>query len=99
MQKEFLPYSNLWITADKWIKYHKSWLKDDFKTIDAVTAERFVEDSTRLLNGVCRFFKERNIPGVFQIANTVKKELDEFKPKVPLMVALRKPGMMQRHWD
>lgn len=76
------------------MRYHKSWLKDDFKTLDAVTAERFVEDSARLLNGVCRFFKERNIPAVFSIANTVKKEIDEFKPKVPLMVALRKPGMM-----
>ena len=94
MAKEFLPYSNLWITADKWIKYHKSWMKDDFKSLDAVTAERFVEDSARLLNGVCRFFKERGINHVFNIANQVKREIDEFKPKVPLMVALRKPGMM-----
>ncbi len=53
-----------------------------------------MEDSSRLLNGVCRFFKERGITAVFGIANGIKKEIDEFKPKVPLMVALRKPGMM-----
>jgi len=29
----------------------------------------------------------------------VKGQLDEFKPKVPLMVALRKKGMTERHWD
>ena len=32
------------------------------------------------------------------IAVDIKKQIDEFKPKVPLMVALRKPGMFDRHW-
>ena len=62
-------------------------------------AERFVEDSTKLLNGVCRFFRERGITAVYDIAAQVKREIDEFKPKVPLMVALRKPGMVARHWE
>ena len=97
--KEFLPYSNLWLTADKWVKYKKSWFKDDFGSLNAVLAERFVEDSTKLLNGVCRFFRERGITAVYDIAAQVKKEIDEFKPKVPLMVALRKPGMVARHWE
>ena len=29
----------------------------------------------------------------------VKGQLEEFKPKVPLMVALRKQGMKDRHWQ
>lgn len=29
----------------------------------------------------------------------VKAQVDEFKPKVPLMVALRKKGMEKRHWE
>ena len=29
----------------------------------------------------------------------VKAQLDEFRPKVPVMVALRKKGMTERHWD
>ena len=28
----------------------------------------------------------------------VKSQVDEFRPKVPLMVALRKDGMKERHW-
>jgi dynein heavy chain len=32
------------------------------------------------------------------LAESVKAEIDVFKPKVPLMVALRKPGMVERHW-
>jgi dynein heavy chain len=49
--------------------------------------------------GVCRFFKERDIEPVLKIATIVKSEIEEFKPKVPLLVALRKPGMKGRHWQ
>ena len=53
----------------------------------------------RILAGVNRFFKERDIEAILKIATAVKSQLDEFRPKVPLMVALRKKGMQQRHWD
>ena len=29
----------------------------------------------------------------------MKKNIDDFKPYVPLAVALRKEGMKERHWD
>jgi dynein heavy chain len=34
-----------------------------------------------------------------KIAQIVKAQLDEFRPKVPVMVALRKKGMVDRHWE
>lgn len=49
--------------------------------------------------GVIRHFKERDHTAVLKIAEIIKQEIDTFKPKVPLMVALRKKGMKQRHWD
>ena len=30
--------------------------------------------------------------------NQVRDEVDLFRPKVPLIVALRNPGMKERHW-
>jgi len=51
------------------------------------------------MNGTVRYFKDRNVIHVHKIAETVKKEIDEFRPKVPLMVALRKKGMKDRHWE
>jgi len=33
-----------------------------------------------------------------EIAIKIKQEMEEFKPKVPLLVALRKQGMEERHW-
>lgn len=29
----------------------------------------------------------------------MKEKIDEFKPKVPLALSLRKEGMQDRHWD
>lgn len=52
----------------------------------------------RILAGVIRFFKERDIGPVLKIAQSVKEQIDEFKPKVPLMVSLRKKGLVDRHW-
>ena len=58
-------------------------MNDDFNTIDAVTAEKFVEETSRSLIGVIRFFKDRGLMPIHDIAFQIKKEIDEFKPKVP----------------
>ena len=57
-----------------------------------------MDDAVRLFNSISKFFRDRNITAVYKISDQVKKEIDYFKPKVPLMVALRKQGMKDRHW-
>ena len=99
MQKEFVPYANLWIAAHKWELGYKSWMNDEWDMVDAEAAEKTVEESTRNLNAVIRFMNDRQIPNIYKIAETVKAQFDEFKPKVPLLVALRKKGMNERHWN
>lgn len=34
-----------------------------------------------------------------ELSETVKAEIDEFKPKVPLLVSLKRDGMTDRHWN
>lgn len=53
----------------------------------------------KTFNQVINFFKQRNIGAVLKIAENVKSQVDTFRPKVPLMVALRKQGMKERHWN
>jgi dynein heavy chain, axonemal len=48
---------------------------------------------------VFRYFRDRDLPKIFEIAEKVKAEVDVFKPIVPLAVALRKDGMQERHWQ
>jgi len=99
LQKEFAPYSNLWITSNQWFHNIQHWLHCDWENLDAEEGERFVEEAVRTMGGVIRFFRDRGINQVLKIAEKVKAEIDEFRPKVPLMVALRKKGMKERHWQ
>lgn len=50
------------------------------------------------IQGAIRFLNDKQISGVLKIAESVKAEIDEFRPKVPLLLALRKKGMTTRHW-
>jgi len=43
--------------------------------------------------------KERETHMVMRIAERVKFSVEEFRPNVPLMVALKKDGMRDRHWE
>ena len=36
---------------------------------------------------------------VGSIAAQVKQEMDDFRPFMPVVVALRNPGMRDRHWE
>ena len=98
MIKEFTPYSNLWVTANKWFTNIEVWMNGEWESLDAVAAEKFIEESVRIIGSVIRFFRERDIEPILKIAQIVKGKLDDFKPKVPVMVALRKKGMTDRHW-
>lgn len=40
-----------------------------------------------------------NVPGPLQVANYLKKKVDEFKTNLPILHAVCNPGMRQRHWD
>lgn len=98
LTKQFQPYSNLWLIASDWAKNLESWLNNSWDDLDAPSAEKFVEDSLRVLIQTAKQFRDKDLPQILKIAEQVRGQLDEFRPKVPLMVALRKQGMKERHW-
>jgi dynein heavy chain len=99
MNKEFMPYYNLWTTVDNWRKSYKSWLYDDFSSLDAQKLEETVDNSNKTMAQVIRFFRDKELPGILRIAESTKRDIDEFKPHVPLALALRTEGMKERHWN
>ena len=48
---------------------------------------------------VIRLFRDKELPGIMKIAESIKSEVEEFKPFVPLAVSLRTQGMKERHWN
>lgn len=98
MQRDFAPYSHLWTAVHGWKVGFEQWMYDEWSTVDALECQKFCENSSKSLGGVIRFLKEKGIHSVIGIAEQVKKEIDEYRPKIPLLVALRNRGMTDRHW-
>ena len=99
MTKEFLPYYNLWTTVDNFKKSHKSWLHDDFEVLDSAKLEETVDSSSKTLAQTIRIFRDKELPGILKIADSIKEDVDAFKPFVPLALALSTEGMKDRHWN
>lgn len=96
--KEFTPYNTLWTIVHRWYTDIDIWNDNQFLTIDANAAEKFVEESFRSIITANKYFKDRSMSQIVAIGEKVKHEMESFKPKLPLMVALRKEGMKERHW-
>ncbi|RHY33391.1 hypothetical protein DYB32_001670 [Aphanomyces invadans] len=98
IRRDFEPYSMLWKTANNWIKDHKKWMDGPFLDIVAEEFEQFVETNWSTITKATKYFEKMNIKGCLDIATHVKNEIAEFRPHVPLVMALRNPGMQDRHW-
>eukprot|EP00792_Barthelona_sp_PAP020_P009040 TRINITY_DN3265_c0_g4_i2.p1 TRINITY_DN3265_c0_g4~~TRINITY_DN3265_c0_g4_i2.p1 ORF type:complete len:4140 (+),score=1212.96 TRINITY_DN3265_c0_g4_i2:30-12449(+) len=92
----FEPFADLWLTARDWSNWHNTVKTASFQKLDAKVMEENVQSWVKTLNKTCRALKDH--PQCFEIANEVKAEVAEFSPHVPLLVALRSPGMRERHW-
>ncbi|XP_067855101.1 dynein axonemal heavy chain 1 [Heptranchias perlo] len=97
MIKEFQPYRDLWTTTSDWLRWYDSWMNDPLTSIDAEQIEKNVVESYKTVHRCTKFFKD--IPGLVDVALKIRSMVEEFKPYIPLIQALRNPGMRNRHWD
>jgi dynein heavy chain len=98
MKKDFQPYLNLWRTTRTWYESESGWRNCAWEKLNAEDLENTFEQCLKTINQTFRFFRDRDMPKVFNITELMKKKIDAFKPIVPLAVALRKDGMKDRHW-
>lgn len=97
MSKDFEPFKSLWLTVNDWVKWKAQWLNGSFLELNAEEVEKNLTNAWRVMFKSVKQFKAQ--PGVLGVASKVKDEMDEFKPNLPLIQALRNPGMRDRHWD
>ncbi|KAI9209204.1 dynein heavy chain and region D6 of dynein motor-domain-containing protein, partial [Polychytrium aggregatum] len=95
--KDFEPYKILWTTASDWLKWKHQWLNGSFLELNAEEVEKNLTNAWRNMFKSVKTFK--NDTGCLAVATQVKDEMDQFKPYLPLIQALRNPGMRDRHWD
>ncbi|KAJ3324532.1 Dynein heavy chain 1, axonemal, partial [Blyttiomyces sp. JEL0837] len=89
LMKDFEPYKLLWLTGNDWVKWHNAWLHGSFLDLNAEDVEKNLTNAWRTMFKSVKHFK--NIPGCLAVASQLKDEMDEFKPYLPLIQALRNP--------
>ncbi|KAL0223335.1 hypothetical protein P9112_002725 [Eukaryota sp. TZLM1-RC] len=95
--RNFAPYSDLWLTTYDWVHGKAQWMNDSWFSLDGEAMEKQVSTQYKTISKVSRALKD--VPDCQQIAIQVKEEMDDFSPHVPLIVAMRSPGMRDRHWE
>uniref|UniRef100_A0A2A4JD05 Dynein heavy chain linker domain-containing protein n=1 Tax=Heliothis virescens TaxID=7102 RepID=A0A2A4JD05_HELVI len=95
--KEFEPYRNLWVTASDFLKAREVWLDNPLMYVDADTIEPLVNEYYKTIIKCVRTFQD--MPKVQQVAVTIRDNIDEFRPLIPIIQAVRNPGMKERHWN
>uniref|UniRef100_T1J5R2 AAA+ ATPase domain-containing protein n=1 Tax=Strigamia maritima TaxID=126957 RepID=T1J5R2_STRMM len=97
MTKLFEPYKQLWLTASDWLKWYDGWMNDSIISIDPEALEKNVNDAIKGITKLLKVFVE--LPNICVIILELKEQMEKFQPKVPVIQALRNPGMRARHWD
>lgn len=77
----------------------KSWLNDDFKTIDPSRLEDSVGDAQRTINKNLKLFRNKNQVKIAKVAEVIQEKIQAFAPSVPMLCAMLTEGMKERHWQ
>ncbi|KAH7827931.1 dynein haevy chain 8, inner dynein arm 4 [Monocercomonoides exilis] len=94
--KKFDGYNLLWSTANNWSHWAVEWREAKFNEIDAVQMDTQLSKALSNMQRCIKLFRE--VPEPQGVAQLVKSQMDELAPRMPLVVALRNPGMKDRHW-
>lgn len=76
----------------------KSWLNDDFLSINPTTLEETVDESNRLVNKNLKLFRNKNLAKIARVGEQIQEKIQEFMPSVPMLCAMLTEGMKDRHW-
>lgn len=98
--KEFEPFTKMWETAAAFTTHHELWMTGKFLDLDAEAIQKEVLDSTKLLVKTEKQFSTREgCEKCVKICQLYRQKMDDFAPMLPMILALRNPGMRNRHWD
>ncbi|WIA31960.1 hypothetical protein OEZ86_002815 [Tetradesmus obliquus] len=95
----FDPFLQFWSTAGAWKANQKAWMSDPLESIDGEAVEKDVALAYKVLYKMGKVFTNRGLEQMAANADSLRQQVEEFKALVPLVQALRNPGMRPRHWD
>lgn len=73
-------------------------MNGSFLQLDGEQLEDAVSNLSKNLSKSAKSFEKLNLIFCHDLASDLRKQVEKFKPNVPLVMALRNPGMRDRHW-
>jgi dynein heavy chain len=96
LTKTIEPYTQLWTVAADLLRQYPMWLDGAFIELDPDKMQADVDAWYRTLYKLQKTFREE--PAPLSVVSELRVKLDEFKLNLPLVRALRNPGLRDRHW-
>ena len=93
--KTFTPYGTLWKGCAEFMRALPDWTDGPFTELDT---DQITADTDRWYLGLVKSMKQ--LAGKpLDVAAEMQEKLKAFQEHLPLIVALRNPGLRDRHWD
>ncbi|XP_039605580.1 dynein heavy chain 2, axonemal [Polypterus senegalus] len=84
-----------WEITKEWEDHWNLWKSGEFHTLQTDIMEAMAQGLFKKLHRLSRELKEKN----WEIVETSKSKIDQFKRTMPLISDLRNPAMRERHWN
>jgi len=93
--QKFEPYEQLWTQASNIVDKLAMWQDGP---LHAVQSETLDKDVMALWREIFKLSKKLAGSAAAGVAELLLQKLDQYKPNIPLVIALCNPGMRDRHW-
>uniref|UniRef100_F7HBY3 Dynein axonemal heavy chain 2 n=1 Tax=Macaca mulatta TaxID=9544 RepID=F7HBY3_MACMU len=93
--KELDALQQVWEITRDWEENWNEWKTGRFLTLQTETMETMAHGLFRRLTRLAKEYKDRN----WEIIETTRSKIEQFKRTMPLISDLRNPALRERHWD
>ncbi|XP_073981598.1 dynein axonemal heavy chain 7-like isoform X2 [Rhodnius prolixus] len=91
------PFKKLYDNASQFLKKHYLWTSSKVGSFDPEEIEMETSQFYRNIYKLEKQFGDLQEPR--RLAMTVRKKIEEFKDRMPLIMTLGNPGLKPRHWE
>ncbi|XP_039087571.1 dynein heavy chain 2, axonemal [Hyaena hyaena] len=95
LEKELDALQQIWEATRDWEESWSRWKTGRFLDLQTEAMEAVAHGLSRRLLRLAKEYKDRN----WEVIETTRSKIEQFKRTVPLISDLRNPALRRRHWD
>ncbi|XP_018428368.1 PREDICTED: dynein heavy chain 2, axonemal [Nanorana parkeri] len=94
LEKDLDSLQLVWEATKEWEQNWRDWKSGRFLTLQTEIMENTAQGLFKRLSKLSRELKDKN----WDVVETSRMRIDQFKRTLPLIVDLRNPALRERHW-